>query len=124
MMEIQLEVPQFLSVEEAESFLIKITSLVGFGELGLQSALDLSTLVRNWISAKHQAAELEIKRAAQGDATGDQLIRIEGGLPELPGTTIDMPHKLNGHAIESLPASGPVPTSPDPGPLPQVTGKP
>src|SRR6516164_4846922 len=33
MVEIQVEVPEFKTVEEAEAFLIKITSLVGSGDL-------------------------------------------------------------------------------------------
>jgi hypothetical protein len=56
----------------------------------------LSTLTRNWISAKHQAAELELKRLAADVTTAPQVIRVEGGLPPLPGTNITMP-QLNGN---------------------------
>jgi hypothetical protein len=55
MIEMKLEVPDFQTVEEAESFLIKIAALVGSGVLSLPTALDLSTLVRNWILSKHAA---------------------------------------------------------------------
>jgi len=118
MIEMHLDVPDFQTVGEAESFLIKITALVGSGDLSLSTALDLSTLVRNWISAKHQAAELEIKRLNADQSTGEQVIRIEGGLPELPGTEVIMP-KLNGHSLElsALPAQDPDPPQthpPDP----------
>jgi hypothetical protein len=110
MMEVQVQVPNFQTIEEAEAFLIQITSLVGSGELGLQSALDLSTLVRTWISARHADAELEIKRANSGRNVGDSVIRIVGGLPRLPGTNITMPgdepaHQYNGHALELDPAT-------------------
>jgi hypothetical protein len=99
MVEIQVEVPEFKTVEEAKAFLIKITSLVGSGNLSLTTGLDLSALVRNWISAKHQAAELEIKRINASQDTGSQTIHITGGLPELPGCNITMP-QLNGAHLE------------------------
>jgi hypothetical protein len=101
MVEIQVEVPDFKTVEEAEAFLNKIASLVGSGELSLSTGLDLSALVRNWISAKHQAAELELKRLNATQDIGPQTIRIEGGLPELPGTEVIMP-QLNGHATNVI----------------------
>jgi hypothetical protein len=43
----------------------------------------------------------ETKLAIAGQVPGDQVIRIEGGLPNLPGTAVIMPgeeHKLNGHS--------------------------
>jgi hypothetical protein len=107
MIEMHLDVPNFQTVEEAEAFLIKITALVGSGDLSLSTALDLSTLVRNWISAKHQAAELEIKRLNADVSDQPQIIKIEGGLPPLPGTDIigptgsqelTSPDGLNGNA--------------------------
>jgi hypothetical protein len=51
----------------------------------------LSTLVRNWISAKHADQEFELKRLAADASNAEQVIRIEGGLPDLPGTSIIMP---------------------------------
>jgi hypothetical protein len=53
----------------------------------------------------------EAKLAMAGQPTGEQVIRIEGGLPELPGSSVIMPgqeHKLNGHRpvqIESVPSA-------------------
>jgi len=101
MVEIQVEVPEFKTVEEAEAFLIKITSLVGSGDLSISTGLDLATLVRTWISAKYQAAELEIKRINATQDIGSQTIHITGGLPELPGTEVIMP-QLNGHASNDI----------------------
>jgi hypothetical protein len=97
MVEVQIDVPNFQTVEEAEAFLIKLTAMVGAGELSLDTSLDLSTLVRNWISAKHQTAELELKRLHADVSDQPQIIRIEGGLPQLPGTNVTMPGHLNGH---------------------------
>jgi hypothetical protein len=108
--EVRIEVPNFPTVEEAESFLNILTSMVGSGDLSLSTALDLSTLVRNWISAKHQAAELELKRLQADVSDQPQIIRIEGGLPQLPGTNVTMPGHLNGHdAIQ-----GPAPRTHEP----------
>jgi hypothetical protein len=87
MIEVQIQVPDFQTVEEAEAFLLKITAMVGAGELGLQSALDFSQLVRAWIHSKHEAAELELKRLQVDVSDRPQIIRIEGGLPELPVRT-------------------------------------
>jgi hypothetical protein len=89
--ETPIEVPDFKSIEEAETFLASLTTRFAQSEIGAQSALDLSTLARNWISAKHAAAELELKRLNADAANGDQIIRIEGGLPALPGSDIIMP---------------------------------
>jgi hypothetical protein len=104
--EVQVEVPEFKTIEEAEAFLVKLTVMVGAGELTPESALNLSTLVRNWILSKHAAAELEIKRINAGQETGNQVIRIEGGLPELPGSNITMP-RLNGNRADGLLAPQP-----------------
>jgi hypothetical protein len=88
--ETSLEVPDFKSIEEAEAFLATLAQRFASSELGAQSALDLSTLVRNWISAKHATQELALKQLA-ASATGETTIRIEGGLPPLPGTNVIMP---------------------------------
>jgi uncharacterized protein DUF5681 len=48
--------------------------------------------------------------AAQGGSP-EQVIRIEGGLPELPGTNIIMPTPLNGHDLQ-LEATPAIPAPP------------
>jgi hypothetical protein len=77
--------------------------------LDSQTALELSTLTRNWISARLDRTELDLKLAASGTAPV-QRIEISGGLPELPGTRISMPHvngvsgqgsELNGTVIDA-----------------------
>jgi hypothetical protein len=96
-----MPLPTFNSIEDAENFLAEITRNTAVGELDIQSALELSTLARNWILSKHAAAELELKRITAGETTGDQIIRIEGGLPALPGTNITMPElgSINGYEL-------------------------
>jgi hypothetical protein len=96
--ETEVEVPDFKTIEEAETFLATLAQRFASSELGAQSALDLSTLVRNWISAKHADAEFELKQLA-ASADPNPTIRIEGGLPDLPGTSIIMPSP-EGPAIE------------------------
>jgi hypothetical protein len=78
--------------------------MLGRGELDSQTALELSTLTRAWISARHEREELQLKLSAHGGQP--TLIRIEGGLPELPGTNIIMPEmnaELNGKTIDHDP---------------------
>ena len=64
-----------------------------------QSALEITSIVRSWIDSRRAAIELDLKIDAQGGAT-DTTIRIEGGLPSLPGTNINMAREpsLNGSA--------------------------
>ena len=100
-----VQVPEFTSIDQAETFLASLPVLLGRGELDSQTALELSTLTRAWISARHEREELQLKIQAHG-GIGDQTIRIEGGLPALPGTDIIMPVRnqdLNGHTIEHEP---------------------
>jgi hypothetical protein len=62
----------------------------------------------------------EAKLAAQGASLGDQVIRVEGGLPPLTGTDIIMP-ALNGHELEALPASDSLPAIESAEPTPDAT---
>jgi hypothetical protein len=100
----QIPVPDFANIQDAQNFLADIARRSGAGELELQSALDVSTLVKNWILSITAQDELQLKVAAQNGG-GDQTIRIEGGLPPLPGTNINMGKEpmlngTNGHVIE------------------------
>jgi hypothetical protein len=79
--------------------------LLGNCSLDSQSALELSTLVRSWIETKLAHTGVELKVSASS-GLGDQIIRIEGGLPKLPGTQTIMPNLNNGHQIgQALSAS-------------------
>jgi hypothetical protein len=115
-----ISIPNFTSVQQAEDFLASISQRAGAGELDLQSALDLSTLVRNWIGVQYDRQELDLKIAATPGLRPDLNIRIEGGLPELPGTDIIMPgingvtgmEPLNGNILSLEKNPGPVPQLP------------
>jgi hypothetical protein len=92
--------------------------MLGKGELDSQSALELSTLTRNWLSAKYEREELRLKTVHVHGAP-EQTIHISGGLPPLPGTNITMPvlngADIDGHAL--LEPQAPEPSS-DPPPEP------
>jgi hypothetical protein len=102
-----VQVPEFQSVDQAETFLASLPVLLGRGELDSQTALELSTLTRAWISARHEREELQLKIANNRSLSADTTIRIEGGLPPLPGCDIIMPEinqGTNGHTIDHIPA--------------------
>src|SRR5262249_35160081 len=83
-------VPNFETIEAAEDYLKTIPVLLGRGEIDSQTALELSTRVRNWILSVHARSELELKRI-NVDGPGEQRIVIQGGLPPLPGCNVTMP---------------------------------
>jgi hypothetical protein len=108
-------VPTFQTIDQAEDYLAEIPQRVARGELDFQSGLDFSAMIRNWIEAKLAHTNTDLKVAAQGG--GDATIRIEGGMPSLPGTSIimdDTPfgsRAINGHSgpsIEHQPSDAPV----------------
>ena len=82
-------VPEFSHLSDAESFLAKIATLMAAGELDFQSGLELSSIVKAWIDSQYQREELQFKINPPEER--DQVIKIEGGLPALPGTSIVMP---------------------------------
>jgi hypothetical protein len=120
-----VQVPEFQSVDQAETFLASLPAMLGQGQIDSQSALELSTLTRVWISARHEREELQLKLTAQGGAP-NQLIRIEGGLPPLPGTDVIMPEinvAHNGHTLDLEKNSGtelPAPDADGSEPAPQA----
>src|SRR5215472_13429422 len=93
--DLQLDVPEFTHVSDAENFLAKIALLCAKGHLDIQSAQELSGLVKLWIDSQYAKEELQFK--INPPEQRDTTIRIEGGLPALPGTNITMP-VLDGHA--------------------------
>ena len=70
-----ITVPDFQSIDQAEDFLAFIAQRAGKGELELQSANDISNLVRNWIEAKLAHTNTDLKVQAQN--SGDATVRIE-----------------------------------------------
>jgi hypothetical protein len=102
------DVPEFTHLSDAQQFLAKITALVADGRLDIQTGLELSSLGKAWLDAQYQREELAIKLFNAGSTEHEQTIRIEGGLPALPGTSITMPvldgHAMNGHDVLAPPA--------------------
>jgi hypothetical protein len=93
---LEIEIPEISHVSEAESFLIKIAALVAGGQLDVLSGQEIFGLIKPWIDTQYAKDELNFKISPP--ETRDTTIRVEGGLPALPGTQIDMP-VLNGHAV-------------------------
>jgi hypothetical protein len=125
--DLQIDVNEFTNVSDAEAFLAKIALLTARGHLDIQSAQELSALVKTWIDTQYAKEELAYKISPP--ETRDTTIRIEGGLPALPGTSIVMPvldgHATNGngHAlaapVDAVPAIEAAPKPQDPEPPPQ-----
>jgi hypothetical protein len=97
-----IEVPEFTSVEVAEQFLAKITTLLAAGQLDLDFADSLTKTTVGWIQSQYAKQGIDLKAQAQGATDHEQVIRIEGGLPALPGTNITMPVVTNGHQFKLL----------------------
>src|SRR6516165_3147394 len=125
--ECQIAVPGFTHLSDAEQFLAKVAALVARGELDIQTGTELSTLAKNWIDSQYAREALAIKQYNAGSTEHEQTIRIEGGLPALPGTNVTMPlldgkPVTNGHALEPPPPVVPAiessPKSQAPGPEP------
>src|SRR5262249_52277967 len=91
-----IDVPHFDRISDAETFLGKLPVLVARGELDFQSAQDLATMTVLWINSQYAREELQIKQYNAGAGDHEQVIRVEGGLPRLPGSDVIMP-VLDGH---------------------------
>jgi hypothetical protein len=101
--DVPLDIPEFTHLSDAEQFLAKVAALVAHGQLDFQAGQNLSNLAKAWIDAQYQREELSIKQYNAGTGETEQVIRVTGGLPELPGCSILMPqlngHATNGHAL-------------------------
>ncbi len=99
-----ISIPDFTNIEEAQNFLADIARRAGAGELELASANDISNLVKNWVLSVTAQEELQLKIAKE-HPQGPQEIHIQGGLPDLPGTSIIMDETAvgrngrNGHKV-------------------------
>ena len=126
--DVPLDTPEFTHLSDAEQFLAKVAALVAHGQLDFQAGQNLSALAKNWIDAQCSREELAIKQFNAGSTEHEQTIRIEGGLPALPGTNVTMPmldgHATNGngHALaapsDAVPAIESAPKAQDPEPPP------
>jgi hypothetical protein len=100
----EIEVPEFTSVDVAEQFLAKITTLLAAGQLDLDFADSLTKTTVGWIQSQYAKQGIDLKAQAQGSGAGEQTIRILGGLEPLPGTNISMPPReiINGKSTYDL----------------------
>jgi len=115
--ELQLDVPEFTHVSDAENFLAKIALLCARGHLDIQSAQELSGLVKTWIDTQYSREELNYKISPP--ETRDTTIRITSiVMPVLDGKPA-----TNGHALaaptDAVPAIEAAPKAQAPEPPPQ-----
>jgi hypothetical protein len=103
--DLQIDIPEFSHVSDAENFLAKIALLVARGHLDIQSAQELSALVKTWIDCQYAKEELAYKISPP--ETRDTTIRIEGGLPQLPGCENLIMPQLNGHVADARALAAP-----------------
>ena len=102
---VEFPYPRPASIAEATDNIAYIDKLFTSGALDLASYSSLKETQQKYINTMIDEAKLI---AAQGgDPSHEQVIRIEGGLPRLPGCDITMPgdepvHQLNGHTAEVL----------------------
>jgi hypothetical protein len=80
---------------------LELTKREAAGELETASVATIAERIRHWISAKRADIELELKKLQADVSDQPQVIQITGGLPELPGTNVILPH-VNGHAATDL----------------------
>src|SRR6516162_1716475 len=59
--DLQIDIPEFVHVSDAEAFLARIALLCAKGHLDIQSAQELSALVKLWIDSQYQKDELQFK---------------------------------------------------------------
>jgi hypothetical protein len=115
---LEIDVNEFQHVSDAENFLAKIALLTAKGHLDIQSAQELSGLVKTWIDSQYQREELQFK--INPPEQHDQIIQVQGGLPSLPGTRIDMP-QLNGHTADARALAAPTDIIPSTNQVPETT---
>jgi hypothetical protein len=91
------------SIDQANANINYISTRKAAGTIDLDFAdsliADNNKIASNLIAEE----ELKLKMIAQHGAP-EQIIQIQGGLPELPGTNITMPVLNNGHTIDAIPA--------------------
>src|SRR6516162_4974038 len=83
-----IDAPDFQHIDDAESFLARLPVLVARGQLDFQSAQELCAMTKLWIDSQNTRTELDLKAVNAGATEHEQIIKIEGGLPALPGTNI------------------------------------
>ena len=108
-----IDVPDFERATDAECFLAKLPVLVARGELDFQSAQELCAMTSLWINnSQYQREELQIKQYNAGAGDHEQIIKIEGGLPIMPGLEGVLMPQLNGHVTDGQALERPSPVVP------------
>jgi Family of unknown function (DUF5681) len=104
-----VDLPVPASVQDATANLAKLSALAAAGAIGLDEAADLAGLQRSYIEARigldaeAQLAELrQLVQQLNASAGAVFGVTIRGGMPRLPGTAIDLPHR-NGDDPETGP---------------------
>jgi len=126
-----VEIPEFADIAHAESFQLDIVRREHTRQIDSKTAANIIARVQTWIHNKRADDELTIKRLNLPD-TGPVSIRVEGGLPVLPGTeNLIMPHQRTGQLLEGRVLNGHVvdvsviehqPQAPDSPPADQEPG--
>jgi hypothetical protein len=93
------------NIREAYENILKLSEMKAQGQLDVATADSLINDQRMVLNAMVDEAKL---LASAGDPNQEQRIIITGGLPELPGTNVTMPHQLNGNASDGLLPKQPV----------------
>lgn len=98
-----VELPRPMTLEQANANIAYISELKALGKIDLDFAnsliADNRTIADNIIAEE----ELKLKLTAAGGGA-EQRILIEGGLPDLPGTDVIMPHINGVTGMADLPA--------------------
>ena len=98
------------TIEEALQYQARVAELVATGKLDIDGATALKDLLQGYIEGKvacdlerrMQQAE-ELLRVMESRGIGSVGVRVVGGLPQLPGTTITMPAGGGPPTIENTP---------------------
>jgi len=124
-----IQLPEPTTIEQANKNIAYISNLKSQGLIDLDFANSL--IADNTTIANNLIAEEELKFKLYPPETRDTTIRIEGGLPQLPGCENLIMPQLNGHAtnghghaalaapVDAVPAIEAAPKAQDPEPPPQ-----
>ena len=121
-LELAISIPRPTSIRQACDNITLLSEMKATGKLDVVSADSLISDQRVVLNAMVDEAKL---LAATGDPSREQVIRIEGGLPSLPGSDVIMPNlELNGHQLELTAVVNPAEVAQEPVSSPQEKSEP
>jgi hypothetical protein len=98
----ELTLPPLDSLEHAVQSIAVIETAVAANQLDVQSAQDLIGMINAYIAGKNIMEVAELQDRLYGDGlfedaqpSSSQLMHVECGIPQLSGTNITMPPRLN-----------------------------